>query len=544
MPAAATKNNFKSEIENKKMSISCNVPSEANFKKVIDAFNNLVNAAETDREAIVDELVITIKSNGVLSLKSIIGSMEKDIVSKKNVHARAGVISLLVALTNDNLEEQVHPFLIRFIPSLLELQADKQASVKEAAAAAARNLVEKINPYTCPLMVPFILEGLGNSCKWQTKMLSLELLELLAKQHSKEFFVAIPDVVPVVSDCMWDTKAEVKKKATETMSVICGLIENKDIERFIPAVIGCINHPENVPETIHLLGATTFVQEVDSATLSIMVPLLGRGLNERATPIKRKAALIIDNMSKLVDDPDVAAPFLPLLLPALEKVQDIVADPECRGVVQKALATLQRVGNPGVEVFTKDQKKTKVETSIKELLPENLDAFFDTTVTFMNDVALTLCVSKNFFKDVWTKSLAPYAKSFLSDSDAEALAFSALNKCEEAVTPKDPEEEDDEGEDLCNCEFSLAYGAKILLNRTALRLKRGRRYGLCGANGCGKSTLMRAIANEQVEGFPPRSELKTVDVEHDIDGSEADTPLVDFILASDGVETKDPEQVR
>ncbi|KAG1137228.1 hypothetical protein G6F36_016108 [Rhizopus arrhizus] len=69
MPAAASNNNFKSEIENKKMSISCNVPSEANFKKVIDAFNNLVNAAETDsREAIVDELVVTIKSNGVLSL--------------------------------------------------------------------------------------------------------------------------------------------------------------------------------------------------------------------------------------------------------------------------------------------------------------------------------------------------------------------------------------------------------------------------------------------------------------------------------------------
>ncbi|KAG1435808.1 hypothetical protein G6F56_013826 [Rhizopus delemar] len=122
--------------------------------------------------------------------------------------------------------------------------------------------------------------------------------------------------------------------------------------------------------------------------------------------------------------------------------------------------------------------------------------------------------------------------SFYTAEDAEALAIAALNKCEEAVTPKDLEEEDDEGEDLCNCEFSLAYGAKILLNRTALRLKRGRRYGLCGANGCGKSTLMRAIANEQVEGFPPRSELKTVYVEHDIDGSEADTPLVDFILAS------------
>ncbi len=43
--------------------------------------------------------------------------------------------------------------------------------------------------------------------------------------------------------------------------------------------------------------------------------------------------------------------------------------------------------------------------------------------------------------------------------------------------------------DLCDCEFSLAYGAKILLNNTRLRLKKGRRYGLCGPNGAGKVGL-------------------------------------------------------
>ncbi|KAG1175520.1 hypothetical protein G6F70_004669 [Rhizopus microsporus] len=446
MPATTANNNnnnIKSDIQAKKV-IACKVPSESESKKVVEIVNSLSNATDSDREAIAADLAAAVKSNGILSLKPVLVAFDKDIVSKKNVNARASAIAGLVALINENLEGQTHPFLIRFVSTLLELQADKQASIKEAAAAAARNLIEKINPNACTLMIPFILEGLANSCKWQTKMLSLELLQLLAKTHPKEFFVGIPDVVPVVSDCMWDTKSEVKKKATETMSVICGLIENKDIERFIPAVIACINHPENVPETIHLLGATTFVQEVDSATLSIMVPLLSRGLNERATPIKRKSALIIDNMSKLVDDPDVAAPFLPVLLPALEKVQDVVADPECRGVVQKALATLQRVANPGVEVFTKEQKKAKVESAIKGLLPENLDSFFDTTVSFLNDVALTLCVSKNFFKDIWIKSLAPYASSFLSRSDAEGLAVSALDNCEDAVTPKDPEEEDDE----------------------------------------------------------------------------------------------------
>ena len=43
------------------------------------------------------------------------------------------------------------------------------------------------------------------------------------------------------------------------------------------------------------------------------------------------------------------------------------------------------------------------------------------------------------------------------------------------------------------------------------------------STGAGKSTLMRAIANGQVEGFPPPEELKTVYVEHDLDDSEAET---------------------
>ena len=39
-------------------------------------------------------------------------------------------------------------------------------------------------------------------------------------------------------------------KATET-------IDNKDIEKFIPKLIECIAKPTEVPETVHVLGATT-----------------------------------------------------------------------------------------------------------------------------------------------------------------------------------------------------------------------------------------------------------------------------------------------
>ncbi len=38
---------------------------------------------------------------------------------------------------------------------------------------------------------------------------------------------------------------------------------------------------------------------MEAPALAIMIPLLIRGLRERATAVKRKAALIIDNMAKV-----------------------------------------------------------------------------------------------------------------------------------------------------------------------------------------------------------------------------------------------------
>ena len=70
-------------------------------------------------------------------------------------------------------------------------------------------------------------------------------------------------------------------------------------------------------------------------------PLLQRGLFfQQQTAIKRKSAVIIDNMCKLVEDPMDAAPFLPKLLPLLKRAMDEVADPECRQVCTRAYKTL------------------------------------------------------------------------------------------------------------------------------------------------------------------------------------------------------------
>ena len=95
------------------------------------------------------------------------------------------------------------------------------------------------------------------------------------------------------------------------------------------------------------------------------------------------------------------------------------------------------------------------------------------------------------------------------------IAAAVLEKCQVSSQPKEIEW-DTEGEDLYKGEFGLAYGALTLLNTTRLQLKRNRLYGLLGPNNCGKTTLMRAIEREQIEGFPKRDELRTIFVEHEI----------------------------
>jgi len=155
----------------------------------------------------------------------------------------------------------------------------------------------------------------------------------------------------------------------------------------------------------------------------------------------------------------------------------------------------------------------------------------DEVTIYVSGLAANLSNAKNFDVPEWD-TLSPYLGFLTRSPEPVSIARDwVVRSATEDSNDDEVLEDEEEGEDLCNCQFSLAYGAKILLNTATLRLKRGHRYGLCGKNGTGKSTLMRAITNGQVEGFPSPDEVRTFYVEHDIDGSEADTSVLQFILS-------------
>ncbi|KAG0282482.1 translational elongation factor EF-1 alpha, partial [Dissophora globulifera] len=175
--------------------------------------------------------------------------------------------------------------------------------------------------------------------------------------------------------------------------------------------------------------------------------------------------------------------FLPKLLPGLDRMIEIGASPELRSVAERARSTLVRVG--GGEPGSKDQvvtiaytvSSTQVLESFKEkakFIKE--DAFSASVLAYVSTLCAELIAARNFEKDAWVSSIVPYISIFGSDAETATFAeeinafwvdYDVKNALSNAAVA-----DVEEGELLCDCEFSLAYGGMILLNKTRLNLRR------------------------------------------------------------------------
>ncbi|KAG0239822.1 translational elongation factor EF-1 alpha, partial [Mortierella polycephala] len=148
---------------------------------------------------------------------------------------------------------------------------------------------------------------------------------------------------------------------------------------------------------------------------------------------------------------------------------EIGASPELRNVAERARATLVRVG--GGEPGSKDQvviiAYSISATEVLETLKAKAafvkeDEFSAALLAYVATLCSELIASRNFEKDAWVASIVPYLAVVGSDAQINAFAeeinafyvdFDTKNALSNAAV-----EDVEEGELLCDCEFSLAYG--------------------------------------------------------------------------------------
>ncbi|KOO53521.1 ABC cassette-containing protein [Chrysochromulina tobinii] len=483
----------------------------------IDTTKLLATSTPEDRAAECKAIMDKLSEADLVKIDATLASLKAVIAdkSKQAANGRAGALGFLCAL-HAKFGHAAESVLVPLLPDALEALADKLKPVSFEADKFAQSLISKLSEHGVKSVMPMLLAEYES--KWQTNLGRAQLIGMIAKAFPAQTGRCINDIIPVLSTLMWDVKPQVKEEATAAMQTCAATCKNKDIKDTIPEIIQCILEPEKVAETVHKLAGVVFVQDIEGSALAIMCPLLKRGMDEPTTSIKRNVARIVENMSKLVDDPYEIEPFVPILLPQLKRAKEEVSDPECRNVCEKAYSQLELTSKKA-PIWARIER-AKVLASLNTAAAGA--KLHEATANYAVGLALSMLDLKLLDEALWKTALTPHLKLTLPAAKIEGVVKSWLEVCAKDVHIEEEKEEVDDAEQLCDCQFSLAYGNKVLLNQTVLKLKRGFRYGLCGKNDSGKTSLMRAIANQQVEGFPPPTELRTMFVETDVQGEAKD----------------------
>ncbi|KAF9279503.1 hypothetical protein BGZ68_007877 [Mortierella alpina] len=493
-------------------------PASSEMNELTEMLSNLYAAATSEEcDVIARDMAAKVQTQGLVTLKTnnILANLEAECKNKKSGLAREGALIGICALA-EILGRPSEPFMLPLLPMILDLYADKGPVVQDAASRAAQAIVATMPSQSAPILLPILFQSIGGpGKKWQTKVGALQLLADLSNASPIQVGISLPEIIPIVKDCLSDTKKE--------------------------DLCDCMAHPEKVPMVMEKLSATTFVADMNGPALAIMVPLLVRALNERSSHIQRQTTIIVDNLCKLVKDPAEAGQFLPELLPGLERIIDIAAVPEIRALATAARNTLIKAGgatkaDPAAQTDSLVPSETEARNTVNKAVGKFgfFPTFFDAVKAHVAELSIVLVKEENLSPREWISILGPYFTAFMPTADANAVVNLVVEhyvELDRKLNGDKEVEEDEEGEELCNIDFSLAYGGMMLLNHTKLKLHRGHRYGLCGPNGAGKSTLMRAISLGKLNGFPSSDVLRTVFVEHSLQGDQGEMAIVDFVAS-------------
>merc|ERR1719487_1146700 len=236
----------------------------------------------------------------------------------------------------------VEPYLVTVFPTVMALCADKAKPVQVKAQEAGEAIMQALNPVAVDGMLALIFKQFQEH-RWQTKLAAVNMFAALAKAAPKTVTANLPEIVRQLMEVSQDPKPAIKETAMVSLKSCCSVIDNPDVIPVIDAVISANVNPETEGEScLNKLVGTTYVNNVDKPTLSIIVPILLRGLRVRGNVnMQRKAAIVMDTMCKLVKDPEQIAPFAAEVIPDLEKNAEEIAIPEVRERTAEALNTVK-----------------------------------------------------------------------------------------------------------------------------------------------------------------------------------------------------------
>ena len=238
------------------------------------------------------------------------------------------------------------PYVIQLLPLLLSGYSDTNNEVRDATQATARAIMASLSDHGVRLILPSLLKGLDDE-SWRTKQGSVQLLSAMAFCAPRQLSACLPAVVPKLSDVLIDTHPKVRETASTALKQVGSVIQNPEVQKLVPMMLDAIADASQVRPALDAFVNTSFVHELDAASLSLIVPTICRALRDRTIETKRRGAQVSGNLPQLAGNKELG-PYLPMLMPQLKQCL-VDPIPEVRTAAAKALGTL--VSGMGEEMF-------------------------------------------------------------------------------------------------------------------------------------------------------------------------------------------------
>ena len=519
---------------------------EPQILSMVNEFNTKALAAEGDanaRRAAAASVAGLLKGLGGDSVNStgVTSATTAALSNKKDADARAGALALYAhcCLTAGR---QFEPSAVTLAPLVFTMRGDLNADVRHGAETAIAAVVKALPVTAMKLLAPALTAALEHKA-WQSKVSALGVCGDLATRVPGYFMRTLPEIFPAFLETVFDTHPKVTAVAEAVMAPICRCVKNAEILGMLPLVMRAIRSPQSeTEECLDRLMETTFVNSMDAPSLAVILPVIMRGLRERAMDIKKKAAVTCGNICALVDDVRDLTPFIPALEPELVKCEEHT-HPDLRECASKAKESLLKgLGGAngsaaekkaGADFVSAALERGKASLVGADALTISYAAALGGWVIEMaplrmppsilaNDVKLELQALLAAPKGADAAARETWEEALVAAAQTAVLEYKGLD--ESALVS---DEQKDYIVDLQG--IILAFAGRVLLQRTNFSLERGKVYGIVGQNGTGKTTLLNRVAAKDIAGFP--ADVSVYYIQHEILSEKQET-IVDFMVAN------------
>mmetsp|Transcript_58848 Transcript_58848/g.140342 ORF Transcript_58848/g.140342 Transcript_58848/m.140342 type:complete len:1419 (-) Transcript_58848:107-4363(-) len=239
------------------------------------------------------------------------------------------------------------PFVLSRLDRLIAQFDTKSGPAAVKAACAIVEAAEPKGHAVASLAIPPILEGMADK-KWKVKAGCIEVLLPVLKQMehtTAQLAQKLPLIVPKLAEAALEVRAEVRNATGAVLREIGSLVASPEIKKLSQDLVTALAEPTNQKHTqavLERMGSQTFLSLIDPASLSLLMPVIVRGLKERDSMSKKWSAQIFGATAMLVQDLDSLKPYLKAVVPMLQAaLTDPV--PEVKREGAKAFGVLEQV---------------------------------------------------------------------------------------------------------------------------------------------------------------------------------------------------------